>query len=246
MRALVIEDDRATAKLVGLLLAEQGFSVDAVHAGEEGKSAALIHDYDLVVLDLTLPDVGGGSVLLALRRAGRATPVLVLTARDTTADVVTMLDAGADDYLVKPVENDVFRARVRALMRRGGATRPHVLAVGSLVLNTATREARVGGDALPLRAQEYRLLHHLVLHAGAVVTRSDLLEKVWDMHFDPGSNVIDVAIARLRRKLAAHDGAPSILTMRGLGYSLRAVSALAPSLPTSRAADDSTPASSAP
>ena len=147
--------------------------------------------------------------------------MLVLTGRDASSDVVTLLDAGADDYLVKPVENDVFRARVRALMRRGGATRRDVLAVGPLVLNTATREALVAGAPLRLRAQEYRLLHHLIVNAGAVVTRSDLLEKVWDMHFDPGSNVVEVAVARLRRRLAEHPGAPEIATLRGLGYSLR-------------------------
>ncbi|HEX2779008.1 MAG TPA: response regulator transcription factor [Gemmatimonadaceae bacterium] len=221
MRALVIEDDRATAKLVGLLLAEQGFSVDVVHTAAEGRSAAMIEEYDLLVLDLTLPDASGGAVLLALRRAGRLAPVLVLTARDSSSDIVALLDAGADDYLVKPVENDVFRARVRALMRRGGTTRRDVFTVGSLVLNTETREALVGGSPLPLRAQEYRLLHHFVLNAGAVVTRTDLLEKVWDMHFDPGSNVVDVAVARLRRKLEQHAGAPEIRTLRGLGYSLR-------------------------
>ena len=167
-------------------------------------------------------------------------PILVLTGRSGSADVVALLDAGADDYLVKPVENDVFRARVRALLRRGTAVRREVLGAGALVLNVATREALIGGAPLELRAQEYRLLHHLMVNAGAVVTRSELLEKVWDLTFDPGSNVVEVAVARLRRKLDRHGGAPAIVTVRGQGYSLRP-----PSAPSAPRAETSAPGKTA-
>lgn len=221
MRALVIDDDKGLARLLSLLLVEQGFAVDVSSTGVEGRTAGLVNEYDIVVLDLELPDCSGGSVLHTLRQNGREMPVLVLTATDDAAAMVTLLDAGADDYIVKPVENAVFRARVRALMRRRDQRTSDVLAAGPLVIDLKSQEARVAGQLMDLRAQEYRLLSYLVTHAQEVVTRTDLLEKLWDMHFDPGSNVVDVAVARLRRKLREYPGAPSLEAVRGRGYVLR-------------------------
>ena len=220
MRVLVVEDDRGMAKLVRLLLTEDGYAVDATESGEEGLLLARVHPYDALVLDLGLPDRAGLAVLCALRADGSRLPILILTAHAGTDEVVHSLDAGADDYLVKPFANAELKARVRALVRRGGAVRTEQIACGALVVNRLTRRALVAGTSIDLTAREFALLEHLALHAHEVVTRTDLLEKVWDMHFDPGTNVVDALVLRLRRKLAAVGPSPHVATIRGVGYQL--------------------------
>jgi two-component system, OmpR family, response regulator len=220
MRILVIEDDRGMAKLVRLLLTENGYAVDITASGEEGLSLARINPYDALILDLGLPDRAGLTVLRALRAEGSRMPVLILTARAGTDPVVQGLDAGAAEYPVKPLANAELQARVRALVRRGGAVRTEQVACGTLVVNRLTRHALVAGRQLELTSREFALLEHLALHAGEVVTRTTLLEAIWDMHFDPGTNVVDALVLRLRRKLAAAGPSPQVETIRGAGYRL--------------------------
>ena len=220
MRALVVEDDSGMAKLVRLLLGEDGYAVDLTASGEEGLSLARVNPYDAMILDLGLPDRAGLTVLRTLRAEGSRLPILILTARAGADEVVQGLDAGADDYLVKPFANSELKARVRALVRRGGAVRTEQVACGALVINRLTRHALVAGRQLDLTAREFALLEHLALHAGEVVTRTTLLEAIWDMHFDPGTNVVDALVLRLRRKLAAAGPSPRVATIRGTGYRL--------------------------
>lgn len=220
MRVLLVEDDRATAKLIQIGLAQDGFAVDHTPSGVEGRTLAFVNDYDALMLDLLLPDMHGLQLLQELRREGLDTPIIVLTAEGDSATLVRVLDTGADDFLVKPVGQDELRARMRALVRRGGAKRLETLKLGSIVLNRMTRQVLHEGHALDLTNKEFNLLEHFFMHADAVVTRADLLEKVWDMHFDPGSNVLDVHVGRLRRKLERLAGAPELQTVRGAGYRL--------------------------
>ncbi|MHB1223264.1 MAG: response regulator transcription factor [Gemmatimonadaceae bacterium] len=221
MRILVVEDDMMVARLVRAVLSADGYAVDIAATGEEGRLMAFINDYDGIVLDLHLNDRHGLTILQELRREGRQTPVLILTGSSGESDMVRALDAGADEYVVKPVRNRELAARVRALVRRGAhSQRSEQLTVGALVLNRLTRRVLVGGEVVELSPREFALLEHLLLHTDEVVTRSDLLEKVWDMNFDPGSNVVDVHVARLRRKLAAADAPVVIQTVRGVGFRL--------------------------
>lgn len=221
MRILVVEDDTMVARLVRAVLTADGYAVDVAATGEEGRLLAFVNDYDGIVLDLNLSDRHGLTILQELRREGRQTPVLILTGTGDESEVVRALDAGADEYVVKPVRNRELAARVRALVRRGAhVQRSEQLTVGALILNRLTRRVLVGGDALELSPREFALLEHLLLHTDEVVSRADLLEKVWDMHFDPGSNVVDVHVARLRRKLDASDAPVVIHTVRGVGFRL--------------------------
>lgn len=223
MRILVIEDDRAVSKLVRLVLSEQGYAIDIANNGEEGRALALRNEYDGIVLDLALGDRHGLDVLQSLRRAGRMTPVLVLTGREDSETIVQSLDAGADEYAVKPISNDELRARVRALVRRGASGKSiEQVSVGNMTLNRLTRRVRAGEADVALTPKELALLEHLMLRAGEVVTRTELLEKVWDMHFDPGSNVVDVHVARLRRKIEQAQGTVTISARRGYGFVLAA------------------------
>ena len=208
------------AKLVRLLLEEEGYAVDATASGGEGLALALEEQYDAIVLDLGLPDRAGLGIVRELRARQCSAPVLILTGRAAPDDVVRGLDVGADDYLVKPFVNAIFKARVRALVRRGGAHRTEVVACGPLVLNRVTREVRIGGNVIDLSPRERQLLEHLALNAGIPVSRSDLLEQVWGMRFDPGTNVIDALVSRLRRKLRAAGPEPRIETVLGFGYRL--------------------------
>lgn len=221
MRILVVEDDTMVSRLVRAVLIADGYAVDVAATGEEGRLLAFVNDYDGIVLDLHLSDRHGLTILQELRREGRQTPVLILTASAEESEVVRALDAGADEYVVKPVRNRELAARVRALVRRGAyAQRSEQLTVGSLILNRLTRRVLVAGEMVELSPREFALLEHLLLHTDEVVTRADLLEKVWDMHFDPGSNVVDVHVARLRRKLEACDAPVAIHTVRGVGFRL--------------------------
>jgi len=222
MRALVVDDDPTIRLIVQRLLEEGGFAVDTADTGESGRVLAMVNDYDAIVLDLVLPDGNGIPLVQALRRKSMDTPVIVLTGNTDKSAVVMALDAGADDYLTKPIDFDVFKARIRALVRRGGARRTEQLSAGNLVLNRLTREVLVAGAPLHLTPRELATLEHLLLHAGEVVTRTELLEKVLDMTFDPGTNVVDVNVTRLRKKLRAAGATASIGSRRGIGFVLAA------------------------
>jgi len=221
MRVLVVEDDRKVAGFIEQGLREEGYAVDIARDGDEATTLAHVNDYDAILLDLMLPKKNGLQVAMELRREGRRTPILMLTARDSTEDVVRGLDAGADDYLAKPFKFDELLARVRALTRRGGAARLDRLLYGPLSLDRLKHKAHAGGEALELTPREFQLLEHFMLHPEDVIRRTDLLEKVWDMHFDPESNVVDVHVGNLRRKLreAGHDGL--LQTVRGVGFCLK-------------------------
>lgn len=221
MKILVVEDDRKVAGFIELGLREEGYAVDVARDGEEASTLAHVNSYDAILLDLMLPKKNGLQVALELRKEGYDTPILMLTARDTTDDVVRGLDAGADDYLSKPFKFDELLARIRALVRRGGAQRLERLSYGSLELDRLEHQARAGGKVLDLTPREFRLLEHFLLHPEEVVRRTQLLEKVWDMHFDPESNVIDVHVANLRRKLSDAGHPNLIQTVRGVGFCLK-------------------------
>ena len=220
MRILVVEDDRKIAGFIARGLREDGYAVDVAHDGEAGLGNAQVYDYDAIVLDIMLPRRSGYDVVRALRAAGRSTPVLMLTARDAKEDIVRGLDAGADDYLTKPFSFDEFLARVRALLRRGGAQRQELLVYGDVTLDRLRHTARRGEQELDLTPREYQLLEFLLLQPERVVRRTELLEKVWELRFDPMTNVVDVHVGHLRRKLAAAGGSALIHTVRGVGYML--------------------------
>ena len=208
------------ALLTKQVLEQEGFAVDHATTGNDAQTLAFVNDYDAIVLDLGLPDRNGLTVLQALRKDGKSTPVIVLTGANDSATTVRALDAGADDYLKKPIVIDEFRARMRALVRRGGATRSEQLAAANVVVNRLTRQVLVGGKECTLTAKEFQLLEHFIMHQGQVVTRAQLLEKVWDMHFDPGSNVVDVHVTRLRKKLEGAAANLKITARRGMGFVL--------------------------
>jgi len=220
MRILVVEDDAMVGRLVRTVLTGEGFAVDLATTGEEGRLLAFVNEYDGILLDLGLSDRHGLSIVQELRREGRSVPVLILTGQGDESMIVRALDAGADDYVVKPVRNRELAASVRALVRRRGEPQREQLVIGPLVLNRLQRQARVDGTALELSPKEFALLEHLALRAGEVVSRAELLEKVWDMHFDPGSNVVDVHVGRVRRKLEAASAGVRIETRRGVGFAL--------------------------
>ena len=222
MRALVVDDDPTMRLLVRKLLEEGGFAVDTAETGESGRVLAMVNDYDAIVLDLVLPDGNGIPLVQALRRKSRDTPVLVLTGNADKSAIVMALDAGADDYVTKPIDFDEFRARMRALVRRGGARRTEQLSAGNLVLNRLTRVVLVAGIPLHLTPRELSILEHFLLHAGEVVARTELLEKVMDMSFDPGTNVVDVNVTRLRKKLVEAGATVSLMARRGIGFVLLA------------------------
>ena len=221
MKILVVEDDRKVAGFIEQGLREEGYAVDVARDGEEGTTLAHVNDYDAILLDLMLPKKNGLQVATELRREGRRTPILMLTARDAAEDIVRGLDAGADDYLSKPFRFDELLARLRALTRRGGAARMDRLVFGPLELDRLKHKAFANSKPLDLTPREFQLLEHFMLHPEDVIRRTELLEKVWDMHFDPESNVVDVHVGNLRRKLkdAGCDGV--LQTVRGVGFSLK-------------------------
>jgi DNA-binding response OmpR family regulator len=221
MKILVIEDDRKVAGFIEQGLREEGYAVDVAPDGDEGTMLAHVYDYDVIILDVMMPKKNGLLVAAELRREGRGTPILMLTARDQTEDVVRGLNAGADDYLTKPFKFDELLARIRALARRGGASRTELLSYGPLELDRLKHVVRVKGKKLELSPKEFHLLEHFLLRPEHVVRRTELLEKVWDMHFDPESNVVDVHVGNLRRKLRAASGMTLIQTVRGVGFRLQ-------------------------
>lgn len=221
MKVLLVEDDRKVAGFIEMGLKEEGYVVDIAADGAEATMMAHVYQYDVILLDVVLPKKSGFQVAQELRREGRNTPILMLTSRDAVEDVVRGLDSGADDYLSKPFRFDELLARVRALLRRGGAERLEVLRYGPITLDRLRHQATANDRQLDLTNKEFQLLEHFLLHTGEVVRRTQLLEKVWDMHFDPESNVVDVHVGNLRRKLQASCGRQLIQTVRGVGFSLR-------------------------
>ena len=222
MRILLVEDDPALADSVTAYLRRSGFAVDAVGDGAHARSLAAMNVYDAVVLDAGLPDADGFELCRTLRRGLPAPRILMATARDAVADRIRGLDLGADDYLVKPYALGELVARLRALLRRPADTVPVTLTVGDLSLDTGTRRAHRGAREIALTSKEYAVLDTLMRHAGQVLTRERLSAHAWDDNYDPASNVIDVYIARLRRKIDL-PGEPALLeTVRGAGYRLGA------------------------
>lgn len=220
MRVLVIEDDAMVARVVARALETAEYAVDVSDNATEGTDRALRDQYDAILLDLELPDRDGLDVVRSLRAAGCVTPILIMTGRDDDEHVVRGLDAGADDYLLKPVSTDVLKARVRAAIRRGGSGPPDHLVLGDLAVDRLARTVTGAGAPIALTPKEFSMLEYLLLRAEQVVSRSDLLEHVWNMHFDPGSNVVDAHVARLRQKLRSVISTPEIRTVRGVGFML--------------------------
>lgn len=222
MKLLVIEDDRTVGQYVKRGLAEAGFQVDLVVDGAEGLRVASEGHYDVVVLDLRLPTLDGREVLRTMRDRGNTVPVLVLTAQDTVDFKVQALRMGADDYVTKPFALEELLARVEALGRRPKAIAPPVLRVADLVLDTGSREVQRGGAPIELTPKEYAVLEYLMRHPGRVMPRTLITEYAWDYHFDPGTNIVDVVITRLRKKID-HGRAPKLIhTVRGVGYVVKA------------------------
>lgn len=223
-KILIVEDDAATAGYVAKGLQEAGFAVETCGDGRDGLFLASEGIFDLLIADRMLPGLDGLAMLNALRAAGIRAPALILSALGTVDDRVKGLHAGADDYLTKPFAFAELLARVEALLRRadGSGAEPQVtrLTVGDLEIDLLARSVSRQGRAIPLGAREFNLLEFLARHAGQVVTRTMMLEKIWNYHFDPGSNVVDVHIGRLRRKLEEGFEAPILHTVRGAGYRL--------------------------
>ena len=216
MRVLIVEDEPNLARQLRNTLEGVGYAVDVANDGEDGHYLGSTENYDAVVLDLGLPEVDGLTVLDRWRKEGKTTPVLVLTARDSWSDKVAGLDAGADDYLAKPFQTEELIARLRALIRRASGNASSELTAGPVRLDTRSGRVTLNGEPVRLTAQEYKLLSYLMHHKGKVVSRTELIEHIYDQDFDRDSNTIEVFITRIRKKL----GADLINTIRGLGYSL--------------------------
>lgn len=220
MRILIVEDEKKTAAYLQKGLSESGFVVDTANRGDDGLHLAINHTYDLIILDVMLPERDGWSVLGAIRKAGKQTPVLFLTARDAVADRVKGLELGADDYLVKPFAFSELLARVRSILRRGPARQPEILQIADLELDLIRHKAVRAGQRLDLTPKEFALLSLLARRKGEVLSRTLIAEQVWDMHFDSDTNVVDVAVRRLRRKVDDAFSVKLIRTVRGSGYVL--------------------------
>jgi DNA-binding response OmpR family regulator len=220
MRVLLVEDDTRIARFVAKGLREQSYAVDVASSGEEALYQAAINSYDLAILDVMIPPPDGFTVCKELRKSGQRMPILMLTARDGVDDRITGLDHGADDYLTKPFEFRELLARLRALARRTGGLLPAKLVVADLVVDTVGQNVWRGGRAISLTAKEYALLEFLARNAGRVVGRAEIAEHVWDEEFDPFSNLIEVYVNRVRRKIDAGSTTPLLGTRRGAGYVL--------------------------
>ena len=221
MRVLIVEDEKKVSNFLRQALEEERYAVDQAFDGEDGLSLAEAYDYDLLILDLMLPRRDGINLLEEIRRRGRRTPVLVLTAKDSVADKVKSFNAGGDDYLTKPFSIEEFLARVRALLRRGRSGQPTRFRVADLELNPVTREVRRGNRRIELTNKEYALLEYFIRNADKVLSRSMIAEHVWNIDFDSETNVIDVYVTYLRNKIDRGEARRLIQTVRGTGYVLR-------------------------
>jgi DNA-binding response OmpR family regulator len=222
MKILVVEDDRTVGQYVKRGLEEQSYHADLVDDGMEGLRLASGGRYDLIVLDLRLPEMNGLEVLRTLRDRGNTTPVLVLTAQDAVDFKVQALRSGADDYVTKPFAFEELLARVEALGRRPKEIRSPVLRVGDLELDTESREVKRSGERIELTPKEYTVLEYLMRHTGRVMSRTLITEYAWDYHFDPGTNIVDVVINRLRKKVDSGQPQKLVHTVRGVGYVVKA------------------------
>jgi DNA-binding response OmpR family regulator len=221
MRILVVDDDRRLCSVIRRGLLEETYAVDVAYDGEEGEYMGEVNPYDLIILDIMMPKKDGIEMCKELRSKRINTPILMLTAKDAVDDRVRGLDAGADDYMVKPFSFNELLARVRALLRREAITKSPEIKLGELVLNTLTREVKRGDRTIKLTTKEYVILEYFMRHPNAVVTRTMLEEHAWDYDFDSLSNLIDVYIRRLRSKLDDNDKESVLQTVRGAGYRLK-------------------------
>ena len=222
MRILVVDDDRRLSAVIKRGLLEEAYAVDLAYDGEEGEYMAEVNPYDLIILDIMLPGKDGIEVCRELRSKKVNTPVLMLTAKDTVEDRVKGLDVGADDYLVKPFAFNELLARVRAILRREGMSKSPELRVADLTLDTLTRQVWRGERPIELTTKEYVILEYFMRHPNVVITRTMIEEHAWDYDFDSLSNLVDVYIRRLRRKIDGEGEASLIQTIRGAGYRLKA------------------------
>jgi len=221
MRILVVDDDRRLCGIIKRGLMEEAYAVDLAYDGEEGEYMAEVNSYDLIILDIMMPRKDGIQVCRELRTKRINTPILMLTAKDAIEDRIKGLDAGADDYMVKPFAFNELLARVRALLRREGMFKSPEIRAGSLILNTLTRQVQRGHDTIDLTTKEYAILEFFMRHPNMVITRTMLEEHVWNYDFDSMSNLIDVYIRRLRRKIDGEREDSLIQTVRGAGYRLK-------------------------
>ena len=220
MRVLLVEDEDKVARVVARALQEERLAVDVARNGPEGLELAVSNPYDLVVLDLMLPALDGTELIRRLRRSNTEVPVLVLTARDAVSDKIRNFEAGADDYLTKPFAFAELVVRVKALLRRGPVPRSNVLRVADLELDRITHQVKRAGVGVKLTAKEYALLEYLALHAGRVLSRTMIIEHVWDQSFEALTNIVDVYIRQLRTKIDEPHARKLIRTVRSVGYSL--------------------------
>ena len=222
MRILIVEDEAAIAQAVKKMLEHEGFAVDWLSDGNEARQRISLYrkEYDLVILDLMLPGISGYDICRSVREDGVNMPILILTARDLVHDKVSLLDTGADDYLVKPFSFEELFARIKALLRRPKEVLPVALSVGTLMLDTKTRKVSFGKKVLDLTTKEYALLEYLMRHPDEVVDRERIMDHLWGFEFDSFSNVVDVHIKNLRKKLDPKKGRAILETVRGVGYRL--------------------------
>jgi len=222
MRILVVEDDKGTARFIQKGLSEEGFMTDVVPGGEEGMFMATTEIYDLIILDVMLPEINGFEILRAIRQKGVSTPVLFLTAKDEKEDIIHGLDLGADDYLVKPFAFAELLARIRAVLRRGQTSdQMQKLTIGDLVLDRVTRQAQREDKIIELTAKEFQLLEYMMRNAGQILTKTMILDRVWGYDFDTQSNIIEVHVNRLRAKVDKGFSKKLIHTVRGVGYVIK-------------------------
>ena len=221
MRLLIVEDEKSLLKILEKGFKEEGYGVDVASEGEEGLYMAENIPYDAIILDIMLPGIDGLTILSTIRKKDIATPVILLTARDATGDKITGLDTGADDYLTKPFDFDELLARVRSLVRRKSATKEALIRIDDLEINTASHEVKRGGRAITLSSREYSMLEYMAYKKNTVLSRSDILEHVYSEEVDLDSNIVDVYINYLRKKIDAGAERKLIHTVRGAGYILK-------------------------